>query len=130
MMIMRIKSSLFISLCLILLTMSITAQDKQLSLHDLIPGGKTYSRFVPRDLKQLRWCGDEYLYVKGDSVLGAKPGKKEEVLFTLERLNGALTAANLQTVGCLAFWYPMKVVRSWLLLANSTGFIMTIRRIR
>ena len=45
-MIMRIKSSLFISLCLILLTMSITAQDKQLSLHDLIPGGKTYSRFV------------------------------------------------------------------------------------
>ena len=49
MMIMRIKSSLFISLCLILLTMSITAQDKQLSLHDLIPGGKTYSRFVPRD---------------------------------------------------------------------------------
>lgn len=100
-MIMRIKSSLFISLCLILLTMSITAQDKQLSLHDLIPGGKTYSRFVPRDLKQLRWCGDEYLYVKGDSVLGAKPGKKEEVLFSLERLNGALTAANLQTVGSL-----------------------------
>lgn len=101
MMIMRIKSSLFISLCLILLTMSITAQDKQLSLHDLIPGGKTYSRFVPRDLKQLQWCGDEYLYVKGDSVLGAKPGKKEEVLFSLERLNGALTAANLQTVGSL-----------------------------
>ena len=100
-MIMRIKSSLFISLCLILLTMSITAQDKQLSLHDLIPGGKTYSRFVPRDLKQLQWCGDEYLYVKGDSVLGAKPGKKEEVLFSLERLNGALTAANLQTVGSL-----------------------------
>ena len=76
MMIMRIKSSLFISLCLILLTMSITAQDKQLSLHDLIPGGKTYSRFVPRDLKQLQWCGDEYLYVKGDSVLGAKTGEK------------------------------------------------------
>mgnify|MGYP001048918030 CR=1 FL=1 len=101
MMIMRIKSSLFISLCLILLTMSITAQDKQLSLHDLIPGGKTYSRFVPRDLKQLRWCGDEYLYVKGDSVLGAKPGKKEEVLFSLERLNGALMVANLQTVGSL-----------------------------
>lgn len=64
-------------------------------------------------------------------MLGAKPGKKEEVLFSLERLNGALTAANLQTVGSLpSFWYPMKVVRSWLLLANSTGFIMTIRRIR
>ena len=39
-MIMRIKSSLFISLCLIVLAMPITAQDKQLTLHDLIREGK------------------------------------------------------------------------------------------
>lgn len=97
-MIMGIKRSVFVSLCVILLSMSVTAQDKPLTLHDLIPGGKTYSRFVPRDLKQLRWCGDEYIYVKGDSVLGAKPGKKEEVLFSLEKLNEALTGASLQTV--------------------------------
>lgn len=97
-MIMGIKRSVFVSLCVILLSMSVTAQDKPLTLHDLIPGGKTYSRFVPRDLKQLRWCGDEYIYVKGDSVLGAKPGKKEEVLFSLEKLNDALTGASLQTV--------------------------------
>lgn len=97
-MIMGIKRSVFVSLCVILLSMSVTAQDKSLTLYDLIPGGKTYSRFVPRDLKQLRWCGDEYIYVKGDSVLGAKPGKKEEVLFSLEKLNEALTGASLQTV--------------------------------
>ena len=34
-------------------------------------------------------------------MLGAKPGKKEEVFFSLERLNGALKVANLQTVGSL-----------------------------
>lgn len=102
-----IKRSLLLSLCTILFSMSINAQDKQLTLHDLIPGGKTNSRFVPRDLKQLRWCGDEYLYVKGDSVLGAKPGKKEGLLFSLEKLNEALTQAGLQTVSSLpAFSVP------------------------
>lgn len=100
---------MILGLCTILLSMSISAQDKQLTLHDLIPGGKTYSRFVPRDLKQLRWCGDEYLYTKGDSVLGAKPGKKEGILFTLEKLNGALTQAGLQTISTLpAFSVPYK----------------------
>lgn len=92
-----IKRSLFVCLCTILLSMPAIAQDKQLTLQDLIPGGKTSSRFVPRDLKQLRWCGDEYLYVKGDSVIGAKPGKKEEILFSLEKLNVALQQAGLQT---------------------------------
>ena len=49
--------------------LSMMGQDKQFTLHDLIPGGKTQSRFVPRNLKQLQWCGDTYLYVKGDSMM-------------------------------------------------------------
>lgn len=101
-MIMRIKFVLLISS--ILVSMSLAAQEKQLTLHDLIPGGKTYSRFVPRSLKQLNWCGEEYLYAKGDSVLGAKPGKKVGVLFSLEKLNKALKEANLQTVGSLPYF--------------------------
>ena len=89
--------------------MPCVAQDKQLTLHDLIPGGKSYNRFVPRDLKQLCWCGEEYLYAKGDSVWGAKPGKKEVVLFTLDRLNEALAAAQAKTVGSLpSFSAPYK----------------------
>ena len=50
-------------------------QDKQFTLHDLIPGGKTQSRFVPRNLKQLQWCGDTYLYVKGDSMMSGESTK-------------------------------------------------------
>lgn len=77
------------------------AQDKQLTLHDLVPGGRTYSKFVPRNLKQLQWYGDTYIYAKGDSLLSAIPGKAEQVALTLGKLNEALTAAGLKTVGSL-----------------------------
>ena len=50
----------------LLLAMSVSAQDKELTLQELIPGGKNYSRFVPKELKQLNWCGERYFYVKGD----------------------------------------------------------------
>lgn len=91
----------------LMIPVSLPAQDKQLTLYDLIPGGKTYSRFVPRNIKQLQWCGDTYIYAKGDSLLNAVPGRKEEVAFTLSRLNEALTAAGLQTVSKLpAFSVP------------------------
>ena len=85
----------------LLLAMSIMAQEKELTLQDLIPGGKSYSRFVPKELKQLNWCGEVYFYVKGDSVWGAKPEKREQVLFTRAQLNEALTEAGLRTVGKL-----------------------------
>lgn len=77
------------------------AQDKQLTLHDLVPGGRTYNKFVPRNLKQLQWYGDTYIYAKGDSLLSAIPGKAEQVALTLGKLNEALTAAGLKTVGSL-----------------------------
>lgn len=77
------------------------AQDKQLTLHDLVPGGRTYSKFVPRNLKQLQWYGDTYIYAKGDSLLSAIPGKAEQVALTLGKLNEALTATGLKTVGSL-----------------------------
>ena len=47
----------------LLLAMSIMAQEKELTLQDLIPGGKSYSRFVPKELKQLNWCGEVFFYV-------------------------------------------------------------------
>lgn len=83
------------------------AQNKLFSLHDLIPGGKTNSRFIPRNLKQLQWCGDVYLYAKGDSVISGIPDKKESVAFTRDQLNETLVAAGLQTIGSMpAFSVP------------------------
>ena len=98
---MMIKRSWLFLLSVILLPVIMEAQEKVLTLSDLIPGGKTYNRFVPRDLKQLSWCGDEYFYVRGDSVIGGEPGKKSRLLFALADLNQALTAAGLKEVASL-----------------------------
>ena len=85
----------FICLIAACIPLSMMAQEKQLTLHDLIPGGKTYSRFVPRTLPQLQWCGDTYIYAQGDSLWSAVPGKKAQVVVSLARLNDALSAAGL-----------------------------------
>ena len=116
------KNKTFLSLCIFFLSniLSVMAQEKQFTIHDLIPGGKNQSRFVPRNLKQVLWCGDTYLYAKGDSMLSAESTKKETVAFTRIRLNGALTAAGLETLGSLpsfAVPYPEQPVVSF----NSKG---------
>lgn len=80
-----------------------------MTLHDLVPGGKTNSKFIPRTLKQLQWCGDKYIYVKGDTLLAAGPGKTESAAFTLEQLNKALETAGRDTIAALpAFAVPDK----------------------
>ena len=53
---------------LLFLPMALMAQQKDLTLQDLIPGGKNYAKFVPKSLAQLQWNGDAYLYAKGDTV--------------------------------------------------------------
>lgn len=91
------------------LTVSMRAQDKSLTLHDVIPGGKSQSRFVPRDLRQLQWNGDEFIYIKGDSMYAGIPGEKADVAFTRKQLNEALEAAGLKTTGSMpAFSVPFK----------------------
>ncbi|MCD8193461.1 MAG: DPP IV N-terminal domain-containing protein, partial [Tannerellaceae bacterium] len=89
----------FILFCLI--GTSLMAQEKELTLHDLIPGGKTYHRFVPRNLKQLQWSGDHYLYAKDDSLLAAIPGEPEVVVLTRGKLNSILADAGLPAAGNL-----------------------------
>ena len=97
--------------------MQSNAQEKQLGLQDLVPGGNNYYRFTPKNLRQLQWCGDTYMYAKGDSLLIALPGnQKEQVSFTLEQLNAALTAAGLPTTGSMPVFsapYPDRQVVSF-----------------
>lgn len=76
---------LLTGMVLTLLTMTLHAQTGRLTLDDLIPGGRTYARFVPRTLKQLQWCGDRYIYVKGDSLIGGTPGKKKKEALLIDR---------------------------------------------
>lgn len=85
----------------LLLPTMLMAQEKELTLQDLIPGGNTYHRFALQSLRQLQWYGDEYVYAKGDSMWIAVPGKEERIAFTLVQLNEALAAAGKQTVSTL-----------------------------
>ena len=79
--------------------MSIMAQTQQFTLQDLIPGGKNYRQFQPKNLKQLQWCGDQYLYAQGDSLMSGEKNKPVGVALTRQQLNQALSAAGLKEVG-------------------------------
>lgn len=103
----KIKQILVLWAFVLSIPMSMMAQDKQFTIHDLIPGGKTNSRFIPRNLKQLQWCGDAYLFARGDSMMSGTSVKNQTVAFTREQLNEALITAGLPTVGSLpAFSVP------------------------
>lgn len=105
----RTKLVAFFCALVLIHPLPMKGQDKQFTMHDLIPGGKTYSRFVPRDLKQLQWCGDTYLYIQGDSLMSGIPTKDITVAFTREKLNGALETAGLKTIGSMpSFSVPYK----------------------
>lgn len=99
---------IYILLCLALFTTQMSAQEKTLTFQDLIPGGKNNHRFVPRNIRQLQWCGDYYTYVKGDSLLMAKPQEKSEhIALTIAQLNEALTAAGMPKTSFMpAFFVP------------------------
>lgn len=91
------------AVCLLTLLISTSgmAQKKQFTLDDLIPGGKTYSNYTPQTIKQLQWCGNDYIYAEGDKIMIATPGKVQKEAFTLSDLNQALSAAGLETVNAL-----------------------------
>ncbi len=104
---MKIKSWL---IGLLFLPMTMMAQNKDLTLQDLIPGGKNYFHFVPKNLSQLQWNGDSYLYAKGDTMkIVTMPKMKEGVAFTCTTLNEALIACGKKVVSRLPYFsYPYK----------------------
>ena len=99
---------IYVLLCLVLLATQMSAQEKILTFQDLIPGGRNNHRFVPKNIRQLQWCGDFYTYVKGDSLLMAKPTDgSEQVAFTAARLSDRLVAAGLPEISSMpAFFVP------------------------
>lgn len=89
------KKVLVMTLC-IFATMTTFAQQKELTLHDLIPGGKTYSRFVPKSIRGLQWCGSYYYSLSGDTIVLSKPGKSDRRI-TLQEVNKAFEAIGIQS---------------------------------
>ncbi|MEG1749338.1 MAG: DPP IV N-terminal domain-containing protein [Tannerellaceae bacterium] len=98
---MRRTINLLLVACAMAAPIMMTAQQKQLTLHDLTPGGKTYSNFIPANLKQLQWCAESYFYLSGDSIVVAHPDKSGCVSVTLPMLNAALADAGLMVLKSL-----------------------------
>lgn len=98
----RALNILLISLSFVF-TMPLQSQTQQLTLDDLIPGGKSYFRFVPKSIKQLQWMGDEYIFQRGDTLWAVHPAKKKakRVLLLLADLNKALEAKSIKPVSSL-----------------------------
>lgn len=72
--------------------MPLSAQNQKLTLHDLIPGGKTYQKFVPASKKQLQWFGNQIVYAQGDTLYVSDPAKKS-------KKQPLLTVADFQSFG-------------------------------
>lgn len=75
-----------------LIPMKSFCQDIPLTLEDLIPGGKTNSKYRAEMPRQLSWYGDKLTYVKGDSIMIAPLNEKEraQVLISLDDINKGL----------------------------------------
>ena len=69
--------------------MNSLAQEKALTLEDLIPGGKTYQNFVPQTDYKVQWYGDDLAFSNEDEILLANPQKPNEKksLLTQSELN-------------------------------------------
>lgn len=85
---MKFINSVFLAIS-ILLPMKSHSQEVPLTLEDLTPGGKTFSKYRAEMPRQLGWHGDKLTYIKGDSVMIAPNTDKEkpQVLLSLQNIN-------------------------------------------
>lgn len=91
--------SVLTSLFFFCMTVMSMAQQQLLTLHDLIPGGETYHRYLPENLYGLQWWEEKCIVPGMDSVCAVTPATgAEEVIALREEVNNRLTAKNLGTI--------------------------------
>ena len=102
---MKSLGSLFFLLISILFPMKSYSQEIPLSLEDLIPGGKTYSKYRAEMPRRVSWAGDKLTYVKGDSIMIAPNTEKEtaQVLLTVKDINANSGLGEGETVKSLTY---------------------------
>lgn len=88
----------FILLAIIILVvpMKSTGQNS-LTLDDLIPGGKTYNKYRVNIPPVLGWMGDEFIYLKKDTLWAFASSEKNKVAkeyLSLDKVNKALIRAG------------------------------------
>ncbi|GHS96604.1 hypothetical protein FACS189421_01950 [Bacteroidia bacterium] len=67
--------------------MTVSAQGKQFTLEDLIPGGNTYAQFTPKTEQDVKWKGDSLLFfTKEEKWLASPSTPDEKALFSSEEV--------------------------------------------
>lgn len=87
------------------------SQEIPLTLEDLTPGGKTFSKYRAEMPRQLGWHGDKLTYIKGDSVMIAPNTDKEkpQVLLSLQDINSGMRLdkdESLKSLNTIQFISP------------------------
>jgi dipeptidyl-peptidase-4 len=74
------------------------AQEKRLTLEDLLPGGLTHENYIPKTAYDLRWLGDELLMSDQEKMFLVNPQKTKDkkLFFTKQELNTLLNKENLE----------------------------------
>ena len=75
-------------------TMNVSAQGKSLMPEDLLPGGKTYTQFIPKTEYQIQWMGDKLIFADKTTRYIVNPFKPSETDFCSENRQTAFTKEN------------------------------------
>lgn len=107
---MKFINSVFLAIS-ILLPMKSHSQEIPLTLEDLTPGGKTFSKYRAEMPRQLGWHGDKLTYIKGDSVMIAPNTDKEksQLLLSLQDINSGMRLdkdESLKSLNTIQFISP------------------------
>lgn len=107
---MKIIKTLILSVCVSTSILSMAQENKELTLEDLIPGGKTYSKYRVNTPQHVQWYGDIPVYVKGDSLLTIPLSVKEKKVLIIDKetINTALNKENktpLKNLSAISFPY-------------------------
>lgn len=87
------------------------SQEIPLTLEDLTPGGKTFSKYRAEMPRQLGWHGDKLTYIKGDSVMIAPntDEEKPQLLFSIQDINSGMRLdkdESLKSLNTIQFISP------------------------
>lgn len=107
---MKFINSVFLAIS-ILLPMKSHSQEVPLTLEDLTPGGKTFSKYRAEMPRQLGWYGDKLTYIKGDSVMIAPntDEEKPQLLLSLQDINSGMRLdkdESLKSLNTIQFISP------------------------
>ena len=95
---------------LFLISTTCAAQTKLLTLEDLMPGGKTYSQFIPQTEYRIQWMGNDLIFTDKTTIFLVNPQKTEEKKSVLnkEELNKIFNKEDLSVNQISFISFPQK----------------------